>query len=352
MKRTLICGVNIDETRSFWTNGQVGGLLKQNKRILFSRIDLLNELSGITEDKEELLGYYDNMDFYFVLICLIDLFGDNIAQLNIALQLAINRYEEGQFVCTEINEGERNVFYQNLLNSIISDTNNNVAVSNIESEDLYSLTVSLLVTNIYINPLTGVETLQPSMESGIFGDENYAEELKKQGIYYFYAQSDAKLFLDAKEARLKRIGQRNIINRLKSVNPTFRGEVADNLINSGIIAKSGTTPNNLTNLLRSGDSSKIGEPITIGVIIGWCVAILSAAAVVWKAYVDKKRAAVERDTAEILSANNYKKNCAGSNDFFSVDTNGDGVVDANERNNFFKKICLFGIGFVILYQIL
>lgn len=356
MKRTKICGVNIDETKSFWTNGVVGGLLKQNKRILFSRIDFLQELSSLTNDDKQLREYYNNIDFYFVLICLIDKFGSDDLLLDLSLSIACQSYENGSFVCDSIDENERNCYYQTLLNRLIEETNNNNLIEETEiSEDLKTLVIELVENNVYINPLTDEVSKYPFAESGVYGDLDYSAELKKQGVYFTYAQADARYFLSDKTARIKRIGQTNLKEQLKVINPTFRGEVAENLINSGIIAKCGATPDTIVEMMKNGESARVNGLIlgmTVATFIGYCVAVLSAVAMVWSAYIAYKSEKVKRETAELLQQNNLRANCPSENDFRLGDTNGDGVLDSDEKKNLLKKICIIGGGLLLLYQIL
>lgn len=353
-KRSQICGVAVDTT-TFWTEGKKNGLLKQNKRILYARIDCLQSMLTIAKTDEEVIKAYCDMDFYFVLIRLIDNFGYNNDLLFLSFCECYSCLQE--FYFEKLDLEERNDYYQSLLNKIIAKTNNNDRVDAVDEE--YSvLFKSLIESNYYINSLTNETGKEPF--TAISGAEkDWCAELKRQGAYFNYSQADARKFVGAgnKTAQVKRINQINVKNRLISINPQFSGGVADSLINAGLIETFKGTADDTVDFLKSKASSKVSGLIlgmTVATFIGYCVTALTAIAVVWAGYLSLKKAQVERDTAQMLSEKNLKNNVASPSDFTPdwIDTDGDGVVTTTERKKFFKKICLFGGIAVILYNIL
>lgn len=350
MKRTSICGVKIDTDRTFWTNGRTNGLLRQNERMLYAKIDLLQSYCDITEKEEDLVAYYTDMDFYFILVKLIDKFGYSNDMLELSFFEAYTFLENGDFYDTSLSDGERNAYFQSLLSQIISATENNNKIA--ETIDVYysTLFADLVKTNYYINPITDAVSVKPFAESGIMGDEDWCAKLKTQGPYFNYSQASGNLFYNQKKATAKRIAQKNLKERLTAINPTFRNGVADDLIDSGIVSGFRMTADESVITIRTGGSVKIGDPATVVAVLGLIATIASAIGSVWVSYLDMKKAEVSKDTANAL--NNAKYNGAAAGDWFGIDENNDGTISSSEKFGFIKKIAIFGGIIIVAYNLL
>lgn len=356
-KRTQICGVKVD-VNNFWTDGKTDGLLKQNKRILFAKIDCLQSMLTIAKKDEDVIKAYCDMDYYFILIRLIDCFGEDNDLLFLSFLQTYTCLQDFWYDNKDLDE--RNEYYQHLLDTIISRTNRNDATVP-ASEEYAELFKLLIENNYYIDSLTNSFSKVPFSASALSGTEkDWCNELKKQGAYFNYSQASANKFLgkENKVAQVKRLNQINIKNRLISINPQFSGGVADSLINAGLIETFKGTADDTVDFLKSKSrESRVNGLIlgmTVATFIGYCVTALTAIAVVWAGYLSLKKAEVERDTAQMLSKKNLENNVASPSDFTPdwIDTDGDGVVTAEERQSFFKKICVFGGIAVLLYNIL
>lgn len=364
-KRSSICGTRIDTEKTFWTGNEKGGFLKQNKRILYSKIDYLQSLSTIAESDDEVAKTYNDMDFYFVLIKLIDVFGYNNELLYLSFLETHQSLTEGAFDIDSLDLDYRNDYFTSLLETIISNTNLNAPVTPPADDFYVTLYSELINNNVYINSLTDEVTTE--LSSNISATEkDWCSELKKQGVYFTYSQASAREFIgkENKTAQVKRVNQQNLLNRLCSINPQFSGGVGQNLINSGIIEKCGGTADDVVYTLKaeSSEQSKVGVVMVLGLTIGafvkLCVGVIVAICAVWTAYVQMKKAKIDRDTAALLDKQNVEKNCPANGDFGVnswADTNGDGYVDEQEATIFakkIKKICIIGLGVVLLYNFL
>lgn len=361
-KRSSICGTVIDTSETFWTAGEKGGFLKQNKRILFSKIDYLQSLSTIAETQDEVLRAYNDMDYYYILVKLIDVFGYDNNLLYLSFLESHARLNAGEFDVDSIDLDYRNEYFTSLLETIITDTNNNSPV-NPPVDDFYIELYSELVNNnLYVNAITDEYSTEPSTQvSG--EDRDWCAELKTQGVYFTYSQAKASKFVgsECKKAQVKRVNQQNLVNRLCAVNPQFAGGVGVNLINSGIIDKTGGTADDVVDTIKTPKSSVSGLilGLTIGAFVKLCVTVIVAICAVWAAYIEMKKAKIDRETAELLSKQNVNANCPADGDFGFLnglaDTDGDGKVSSEEAANFVKKvkkICIIGAGVLLLYNFL
>jgi hypothetical protein len=283
-------------------------------------IDLEQEICNVSENEEEINRRYTEMDKYYTAICLIQEFGNDPAMLEkagIALAKAI---VNGDFKASYPDLNQRNAHINDVITATIANT------IDIELTEKYSADIILwwqemvLEQNFYIDPETGEksEIVPNTANIGATDYDEYCAKMKDTGSFYMYCVADATT-INTIAARYKKQQQSITLDRIEATGVGLSKRVMQNNINAGILAKTGKNANQAVESIKKGKDPAIGS--LFATIVSAIVAIVGLV----KSIFDKKKAQIEKETAEIMSQSNLNAIAPNTIDW---DINGDGIPDA------------------------
>jgi hypothetical protein len=320
MKRIQIGDTSIPDSIPYWSGGKNSDALRMSEKELYAKIDFYQELSNITLDMNERDQYYTEMDKLYVILCLIDEFGDDIKQLERA-GIAMNQMLiDNRFKTSYSSLDWRNEAVNNIVRDAVRLTSDIWLDESMSSDFIKWWHSTILDQNYYLNIDGEVSYIRPETASiGASEYDEYSAKFKDGGAFYMYVVCDSRL-LDTATSMYKKQQQNETLAALQTAGMPLKRAAMLDLSKSSIINKTGKTPDSAIQEFKQGidpfQKNSIGELILA--IIGLVTAIVSLVSYI----IDNKRAKTDKETAEILSKSNLNNIAPDTYDF-----DGDGVAD-------------------------
>lgn len=277
MKRAKIGLADIDVQASYWSGGKDTHQLRCSELEIYAYIDLLQEESNISTNEDVIAEKYKQMDMYFACLQLIQAYGDYPDMLPVCGIVLNNAIIKGKFDKQYNSLDERNEYINVLIETLIDNVPNTPLTEDFTSEFLTWWKQTVIEQNYYTNPTTGEksETLQESAAIGeVYDLAYYNDQIKQAGPYNTYIVASPEN-INTQNAMLKKNRQTEYLRWLDSCNVGLSMNAMKANIKSGVIAKTGKTPDEVVAELKTKNVSGIGEFFTVIAIISACIALLS-----------------------------------------------------------------------------
>lgn len=255
--------VNSDERYAVWIGSRSELETTPGHAYLFARYDLLTELVNISPSDRETAELYNQLAVIAALLWAYD-YTDGVTSDFDDMALIISGLKaEGLFITPETDEDVRDDWFRNIITEIEYRYINNLRPKTIDVQ-LYN---SIIENVLNYNTLPDTDSI-----SGLSGFTPIADALKKAGIYFIY------LFIPDSELKnypaivaKKRKTQQFFYELIHKVDIFHNAATVKDFFRSGIIARTGMTPENYIKSLKQSNvkvAALSATLITISAIIG------------------------------------------------------------------------------------
>ncbi len=236
--------------------------LSPGKLSLYARLDYLIELAGITTERKELSAILNQLDILTLAIRAYDHTDGNPAQLEKLYFIIASMVRRGIFNSNETDYETRKSNIQLLENQMYYQ-----AERGYNQTDLYDIdTLSWLTSEV----LSRLSAPGVSGFFDLFSARKMEAKLKEAAMYYIYIFiPDAQARKESYQLQRKRNTQLRTLNWQEKVDIWHNRQACINIIRSGIIAKTGKTPEQWL-----ADAKK--NNYRIGIAVTTVVGIISA----------------------------------------------------------------------------
>ena len=304
-----------------WTNGQSYADMRQNERLIYSRIDVL--LSYMAAEGADTEAIANVIAVYYIDLQLIREFGNNRDLL----------YKSGSVLSCYVDEllemspADRAEKIVSLIDTIKQKTiNGNAPIGNLKFMSEFE--TDICGNNYYIDFRTGQRTpVAPKATIGSTQSQNFLNEFKKVSANLVYTRCDYSQ-MSTREARLKYARQVDVISELCASGYGFTGEICANLIDSQIMATWGNDPDTYVSAMRQytvDNREKIGVG-DVALIVSLVTAAIGAGVTIFTTIYRSRHS----DTADSATSALYnaRSSYADFPDWLSIgDIDGDGTDD-------------------------
>lgn len=302
--------------------------MRQNERLIFSRIDFL--LSYLTTDEatdpEAILNI---ISVYYVDLQLIREFGGNPDLL----------YKAGTVLSNYVNElltmslTDRQTKSLSIIDTVKQKTiNGNMPIGDLRFMAEWER--DICANNYYIDFRTGIATqTDPTATVSGTDSENFMNEFKKVSANLVYTRVPYSM-METPEAKRKYSQQVDVISELCASGFGFTGAICSNLIESQVMQTWGNTPTSYVQAMKEyvrENRTKIGvgEPISVAaaLILKLVTAAIAAGATVFVTIFNYRHR--DQTTAAKSALYNARASYADFPDWLSIgDIDGDGKDDS------------------------
>lgn len=318
---------NISNDRFVWTDNKSYSDMRQNERLIFSRIDFL--LSYLTTDEapdpEAILNV---IAVYYVDLQLIREFGGNPELL----------YKAGSVLSNYVNElltmapTDRQTKVLSIIDTVKQKTiNGNMPIGDLRF--MAEWEKDICANNYYIDFRTGLAT-QTAPTATVSGteSENFMNEFKKVSANLVYTRVPYSM-METPESKRKYSQQVDVISELCASGFGFTGAICSNLIESQVMQTWGNTPTTYVQAMKDYARANrttigVGDPVTAtaALILQLVTAALTAGATIFVTIYQYRH---RQQTAAANSAMYNARGCyADFPDWLSIgDIDGDGTDD-------------------------
>lgn len=318
---------NISNDSFVWTDNKSYSDMRQNERLIFSRIDFL--LSYLTTDEatdpEAILNV---ISVYYVDLQLIREFGGNPDLL----------YKAGTVLSNYVNElltmapSDRQTKVLSIIDTVKQKTiNGNMPIGDLRF--MAEWEKDICANNYYIDFRTGIatQTAPTATVSGTEG-ENFMNEFKKVSANLVYTRVPYSM-METPEAKRKYSQQVDVISELCASGFGFTGAICSNLIESQVMQTWGNTPTSYVQAMKdyvreNRTTIGVGEPISAAavLILKLVTAAIAAGATVFVTIFNYRHR--DQTTAAKSALYNARASYADFTDWLSIgDIDGDGKDD-------------------------
>ena len=260
------------ERYQLWIGDENERGITPGKHYLYARFDLMLEMLNISTSKKEEAYYFDQMDITAALLYSYNYCNGVCKEIKRMAYIIAGMVTDGNFTSPEINEDVRADRLDMLLDELKYRYDNDIRPTAYDKD-----TFDMFMTEVY-----PYNVIQSGIGSSI-DSYQLAGEIKKAGIYYIYTFiPDSEKSTHPAIVGDKRGKQQETFNWMSSVNTIQTPGAMSLSIRSGIVARTGMTPEQYLAALKNGKQPDvaIGEPLTIILtvisIIGGLIAIFKA----------------------------------------------------------------------------
>lgn len=296
----------INSPYSVWKDDRTDRELRQNERLILSRLDLLSTYYGtLGKDSQNRNAVNNLLVIYYIELQLIKEFGENDDYLYRA-GVVLSNYVDDILSRSFSSEQERNNYILNILDDIKRRTiNGTTSVANIAfmgdwTKDVYN-------ENYYIDFSSGVRTM--NLPSGAISDadESLTDKFKEVAGNLVYCVVPYSA-MTTQEAKKKRILQTSVLSGVCASGFGFTEAICNNYIQSSIIGGCGLSPSQYVESLKElarqqYGSAQVGDPATLIAVltlVGKLLAILASAVTIFKVIWDARKNTSYRDSVQSL----------------------------------------------------
>jgi hypothetical protein len=291
-RKSKIGAINADRFK-VWIGDENEADITPGKHYLYAWLDLHIEMYNISKTVKDQLYNLNQLDIIASFIHAYNVVdGDTEQFKNIAFVICA-LVADGRFNSNELNVDAR---YENLndLYTIIEGNYNNGFSLKSYDKTLYDIILKeVLPYNEKKNNVSGIHG----------GETEFVSKLKESGIYYIYmfvSASDLAAMPDVVRTKLQK--QQKTFNWVASVNTYQKESAMQNSIRSGIIARTGKTPEQIIAELKSGkkqvESIGFVVPATL-ITIATVISIITGLIAIINFIFSAKAAVAQPSTAEV-----------------------------------------------------
>lgn len=318
--------VNISNQNFVWTDNKSYSDMRQNERLLFSRIDfLLSYLS--TPEATEPESIINIIAVYYVELQLIREFGGNKDLLYKAGSVLSNYVNE----LLTMNPADRQTKVLSIIDTIKQKTiNGNMPVGDLRF--MAEFEKDVWAQNYYIDFRTGLQTqTAPKATIGDSANENFLNEFKKVSANLVYTRAPYSM-METPEAKRKYSNQVDVISELCASGFGFTGAICSNLIESQVMQTWGSDPTSYVQAMKdytiaNRQTIGVGDPATVvALILQLVTAAIGAGATIFVTIFQYRHR--DQTTAANSALYNARASYADFPDWLSIgDIDGDGKDD-------------------------
>lgn len=318
--------VNISNQNFVWTDNKSYSDMRQNERLIFSRIDfLLSYLS--TPEATEPESIINIIAVYYVELQLIREFGGNKDLLYKAGSALSNYVNE----LLTMNPSDRQTKVLSIIDTIKQKTiNGNMPVGDLRF--MAEFEKDVWAQNYYIDFRTGLPTqTAPKATIGDTANENFMNEFKKVSANLVYTRVPYSM-METPESRRKYSNQVDVISELCASGFGFTGAICSNLIESQVMQTWGSDPISYVQAMKDYTRENrtiigVGDPVsTTALILQIVTAALTAGATIFVTIYQYRHR--DQSTAANSALYNARASYAEFPDWLSIgDIDGDGTDD-------------------------
>lgn len=318
--------INISNSNFVWTDNKSYSDMRQNERLIFSRIDFL--LSYLqTADATDPEGVINVISVYYVELQLIREFGGNSDLLYKAGTVLSNYINE----LLTMNPADRQTKVLSIIDTIKQKTiNGNMPVGDLRFMSEFEKDV--WAQNYYIDFRTGLPTTTaPKATIGDPTNENFMNEFKKISANLVYTRVPYSM-METPEAKRKYSNQVDVISELCASGFGFTGAICSNLIESQVMQTWGSDPTSYVQAMKdytiaNRQTIGVGDPATVtALILQLVTAAIGAGATIFVTIYQYRHR--DQTTAANSALYNARASYAEFPDWLSIgDIDGDGTDD-------------------------
>lgn len=310
-------GVSDEKRYAVWTGGESQEEITPGKAWLYAKYDLLNELINIATSKKEIASLYNELSIISALIWAYNSVHGNTDEFTRLARVIVSMIANGNFYSPETDVEKRNAWFENII----------AQVQTIKNPVHYDLTWWQLINTEVIQ-----QNDIPEMDGvgNVSGWTPVADALKKAGIYFLYLfipESELKNYPAA--VTKKRTVQNNLYKFIHKVDIFHSADTVKSFFRSGIIARTGMTPENyIKAVVKQNDKNKVGAILeTVALILGIIISLIQIISMIWPnsgaANYDYKNGVPDAEN-ELYDINN-KPGSSGSGSTNSMLTKSSGI---------------------------
>lgn len=254
-----------DERFRVWTNERNERDITPGHAFLFAQYDLLSEEINIAPDADK-AALYNQLALVSAMLWAYEYTNGDTAQLDDMAVIIAGLVKEGVFNSRDIATGARDEWFDLVLREIDYRYVNNSLPSLIDQFTYNWLLKNVIHENNYP---------ADAAIAGIGGWTPLADALKKAGIYFIYMfipEHELKLY-PAVVAR-KRNTQIKLYNLIHKIDIFHSADTVRNLFRSGIIARTGRTPEDYIYRFRTQNKKSIGAITEVLVAVGAVISVI------------------------------------------------------------------------------
>jgi hypothetical protein len=243
-KRQFVAGeINATDPHRYdvWIGDENAGNVTPGKHFLYALMDLNIEMLNISKTTTEQLFYLDNLDIIASLLHAYNLVSGDTDEFRKIAHVICSLVTDGVFKSKELDVNAR---YDNLddLYKIITESYNIGYSYSTPDPELWQM----LETEVF--PFNNVSKI-----SGIAGESDVVSKTKESGIYFIYMFiTNEDLAAMPEVVRNKLIKQRNTFDWMAYQNTYQKSSAIQLTVRSGIIARTGRTPEQFIGDLKAG----------------------------------------------------------------------------------------------------
>ena len=279
-----------------WTGDEHEANITPGKHYLFARFDYFLEMINIAETQLQKAYYYDQLDITASLLHCYNHVNGNCKEFKKMAFIICGMIADGTFYSLSVDDDARADNLDDLFEIVDTRYHNDFLPTKYDAE-----TWEMVCNEVYAhNVIVG------SKVQAISGNEAHVtSEIKKSGIYYLYLFiPDTELAGHTNTVKTKQGLQGKTFNWMDSVNTYHTTETAKLLIRTGIVARTGKTPERYIRDLKAGKGGTvaIGDPLTILAIVSAVIGLITGLVSLFKALFPKK---VDQPTNENVAGGAY-----------------------------------------------
>lgn len=265
-------GVSDEKRYAVWTAGEAQEEITPGKSWLYAKYDLLNELINIATSKKEIASLYNELSIISALIWAYNSVNGNTDEFTRLARVIVSMIANGNFYSPETDVEKRNAWFENII----------AQVQTIKNPVHYDLTWWQLI-NTEVIQQNDIQELDGV--GNVSGWTPIADALKKAGIYFLYLfipESELKNYPAA--VTKKRTVQNNLYKFIHKVDIFHSADTVKSFFRSGIIARTGMTPENyIKAVVKENDKNKVSgiTLVTIATILGIIISVIQIISMLW-----------------------------------------------------------------------
>ena len=267
------------ERYKVWIGDETEKSITPGKHYLYARFDLMLEMLNIAGTSKQEAYYFDQLDIIAALLYSYNYCNGVCKEIKRMAYIIAGMVYDGDFHSLETNEDVRADRFNKLLDILKYRYE-----ADIRPTKWYTDVFDMFMTEVY-----PYNVIQSSIGSSIDSFQ-LAGEIKKAGIYHIYQFiPDSEINSHPAIVADKRAKQTDTFNWLASMNTYQTSSAMQLSIRSGIVARTGMTPEQYIALLKNGKQPDvaIGDPFTI---VAACVSIILGLINIFKALFPPKAA--------------------------------------------------------------
>jgi hypothetical protein len=266
-----------EDRYTVWIGDEHEANITPGKHYLYARFDYFLEMINIAETKQQQAYYYDHLDISASLLHSYNHVNGNTDEFKKMAFIICGMITDGTFYSSSIDDDIRADNLDNLFDEIDSRYHNDYLPTKYDAETWQMVCNEVCDHNVVLG----------SRVQAISGNEaSTTDSIKKSGIYFLYMFiPDAELAGHTDIVKTKQTKQGHTFNWMDANDTYHTTETAKLLIRTGIVARTGKTPERYIRDLKAGKGGdiQIGALPAVLAVISAVITIIIGLVTLWKA---------------------------------------------------------------------